>query len=322
MSTANIGIELQARDLAILRGLFESRMMTVQHIAAIYFGGHLDAARKRIQRLKATGYLNERPRRVYEPAILFMTRRAFTALKECGALQSYPQVGWTTLEKRIRVSQSTLAHEIQVLDVRAALTSALNESASQRITEFRTWPALYQFTARREEGFGAAEVLVKPDGYLRISERNGTATFEHTFFLEVDRSTETQDTLAQKGICYVDYYKSGGYAEWLGQSRAAFRDYPFCVLMVLKNAERRNNTAERLLQLNPPIRQQVWLTTWEEIVADPLGAIWVQPGEYAKATAGTAFDPMAERGKGTYRRQVEREDMVERAVRKRRLLES
>ncbi len=66
---------------------------------------------------------------------------------------------------------------------------------------------------------------------------------------------------------------------------------------------------------------QVWLTTWKEITADPLGAIWVQPREYLEVTKGTAFDPAIERRKGMYRRKVEREAMVEREVRKRWLLE-
>jgi hypothetical protein len=150
----------------------------------------------------------------------------------------------------------------------------------------------------------------------------GGAAYSRTLFLEVDRSTETQDTLALKGASYVTYYKDGGYAKWLGKSRAEFREYPFCVLMVLKNAERRNNTAERLLQLNPPIYRQVWLTTWEEITTNPLGTIWVQPKEYLEVTKGTAFDPMMERRKGVYRRQVAREQLVERSVLKRSLLDT
>jgi len=155
---------------------------------------------------------------------------------------------------------------------------------------------------------------------LQILERKDDSKIEHAFFLEVDRSTETQDTLALKGICYVDYYKSGGYAEWLGKARAEFKDFPFCVLMVLKNAERRNNAADRLLQLNPPIYRQVWLTTMKEVMNDPLGAIWVQPREYLEVTKGTAFNTETQRRKGRNKIQVAREEFVEASVRKRTLL--
>jgi hypothetical protein len=36
--TNRIGLELQERDLAIFRGLFESRLMTLDHITRLYFG--------------------------------------------------------------------------------------------------------------------------------------------------------------------------------------------------------------------------------------------------------------------------------------------
>jgi hypothetical protein len=33
------GISFQERDLALLRGLFESRVMTLKHVSALYFEG-------------------------------------------------------------------------------------------------------------------------------------------------------------------------------------------------------------------------------------------------------------------------------------------
>jgi len=75
-----------------------------------------------------------------------------------------------------------------------------------------------------------------------------------------------------KAACYLAYYKSGGYAEKCGGLRGDFKEYPFRVLFVFKTAERRNNTAERLIQGNPPILTQVWLTTFSEATADPFGA--------------------------------------------------
>jgi hypothetical protein len=92
--------------------------------------------------------------------------------------------------------------------------------------------------------------------------------------------------------------------------------------MVLKNPERRNNTAERLLQGTPPIRNQVWLTTFKEITGDPLGPVWVKPGDYSRITAGTAFDPAVRRNQWGYRRQPEREEFVEKNIPKHRLLTS
>jgi hypothetical protein len=41
-------VELQERDLAILQGLFESRLMTLTHITHLFFNGRGEAAKKRI----------------------------------------------------------------------------------------------------------------------------------------------------------------------------------------------------------------------------------------------------------------------------------
>ena len=42
---------IRPRDVRVLRGLFESRLMKLSHIAALYFDGSPEAAKKRIQKL-------------------------------------------------------------------------------------------------------------------------------------------------------------------------------------------------------------------------------------------------------------------------------
>jgi hypothetical protein len=53
MNTRNDKPHLQDRDFALLRGLFESRVMTAGHIATLYFDGSREAAKKRLQKIKA-----------------------------------------------------------------------------------------------------------------------------------------------------------------------------------------------------------------------------------------------------------------------------
>jgi hypothetical protein len=216
------------------------------------------------------------------------------------------------------VSDLTLRHELEVMDVKAAFHSALKTSEAFDIAEFSTWPRLHEFNAARP-GYAGAEVLVKPDGFIRIheKEKDGGAS-EHTFFLEVDRSTETQETLLNRAGCYLDYYKSGGFAVRNGASRSAYREFPFRVLMVLKNSERRNNTADGLLQSNPPILTLVHLSTFAEVMANPLGAVWIRPIDYREAVKGSAFEKRTRTG--AYRRQTEREMLVEKAIAKTALL--
>jgi Replication-relaxation len=322
LTVRNCSISLQERDVALLRGLFESRVMTTGHIATLHFDGKKEAAKKRLQKLKAAQLLGERTQRVNEPSVLFLTRQAFTLLESEGVLKEYPPIAQSSLEKRARVSDLTLRHELEVMDVKAAFHSAIRKTELFSTAEFSTWPLLNQFEAFRD-GHSAAEVLVKPDGFIRIHEKEkNDGLSEHTFFLELDRSTETQDTLVTRAGCYFDYYKSGGFAVRNGAPRSDYKAFPFRVLMVFKNAERRNNTAERLLQNNPPIFTHACLSTFEEVTTDPLGPIWIQPVDYRDATKGTQFDSGQRRETWGYKRQSAREEFVERNVKKLRILVS
>jgi len=86
-------INFQERDFALLTGLFESRLMTARHIAALYFDDKSEMTKKRLQKLKAAGVIAEKRRRTYDPAILFLTPKAFRLLKEEGRLVDYPSCG-------------------------------------------------------------------------------------------------------------------------------------------------------------------------------------------------------------------------------------
>ena len=221
-------------------------------VAALYFDSKSEAAKKRLQKLKAAEFIDERPRRRYEPSILFLARKGYDVLRDQGVLSEYPYIGQSSLERRSRVSDLTLRHELEVMDVKTAFHSATNGTGTFTIAEFSTWPLLHQFEVFRPGRPGAE--LVKPDGFFRILEKEAEGGLsEHSFFLEVDRSSEIQDTLVARAGCYLEYYKSGGFAVKHGSPRAAYKKYPFRVLMVFKTAERRNNIAERLLQSDPPI---------------------------------------------------------------------
>jgi hypothetical protein len=307
-------VQLQDRDLRLLCGLFESRVMTAAHVATLYFRGSREAAKKRLQKIKSAGLICERRRRVNEPSVLFLTRKGHALLRERGLLSEFPRLSSAVFEKRASVSELTLRHELEVMDVKSAFHSALKDSEIFSIAEFSTWPRLHEFKAT-QPGYGGAEALIKPDGFIRIHEKEKDGgVSEHTFFLEVDRSTETQGTLVKRASCYLNYYKSGGFALANAAPTSAYKEFPFRVLIVLKNAERRNNTVERLLQSNPPILTIVYLSTFAEVMADPLGEVWTRPIDYRQAVKGSAFENRTR--KSTYRRQLERETLVEQAIKK------
>jgi hypothetical protein len=123
-----------------------------------------------------------------------------------------------------------------LLDVKTAFSCAIKTTPHHELIEFLTWPLLYQFWAAQPVPPGAyqgARVLVKPDGFVRIHEQPPEEDlFERFFFLEVDRSTESRETLARRAFGYQDFYHQGGLAVRYGATPEAYRDYPFRVLMV------------------------------------------------------------------------------------------
>jgi hypothetical protein len=309
--TANQLVEIQPRDIDLLRGLFEARVMRPVQIAKLDFAGSKDAAKKRLQKLKAAGLVRERPgRRVAEAATLSLTKRGFDELTNRSALVGYPTIGWKSLERRLDVSEATLKHEGSVIDVKAALAPAIDATAGLSVTEFSVWPLLCSFVVRDRQETRPG----KPDGLLRVEQTTDEGALEHVFFLEVDRGQESQSVLVEKANTYKLYQQSGDLAARLGEHGVV----PFRVLMIFRSTtrreapsvERRNNAAEKLAIAG--YKTFVWLTTLEELVADPLGKVWTTPKQYMEMTSGTQFEPLERREPaGPYRRQPERERFIE-----------
>ena len=315
-------IALREDDKIILRELYEARVMTVAHIAAIVFAGRKQTAHKRIQRLKAGKFIAERPRLPNEPSILFLAFRGYEFVRKQDSRAELPKIPWAIFSRRVQVSDYSLRHELAVLDVKSAFFAAAAASGRLHIDSFSTWPRLYQFTSSGSNDQAdrlRTKSLTKPDGFLRIIDASSLST--HRFFVEVDRSTETLDTLVRKAVSYVDYYKSGRFAKDQGLSPHDYKDLPFRVLMIFQNEERRNNVAERLILHRPPILSQIWLSTFEDVAADPLGTSWVRPLDYRDALRGTEFEPRSTDWESpVYRRNSNRERFVADRITKQPLL--
>lgn len=310
-------VRLQGRDFAVLRCLFESRVMTLSHITTLFFEGHKEAAKKRMQALKCAGLVAERPRRPFDPSILSLTEAGLRALEDGNCLSDCPpQLIDARKLNHCKVSDLTLRHELAVMDVRASMAAAVANAQKLEVVEFVTVPQLNAFTSSDAEG---KIVTTKPDGFMRISElcRDGK-TAVHSFFLEVDRGTEALEVLTRKASCYAAFYRSGGFATRNGRPPEKFKSLPFRVLMAFKSDERRNNVAESLLRMKSPILRQVWLTSIAAVLADPLRPIWVRPVDYRDALQGTRFQVAVGRGQ-LHRRDTERETTVESRVQKQML---
>ncbi len=317
------------RDFNILYGLYHSRVMWREHIAALYFTDKdvknpLENAKKRLQDLQDENYVGQlrgKSRRPYEVAIYRIARKGFEAIQNEGMIDS--NLRWESVARRAEVKPSTLEHELTVMAVKSCLEPAINACPEFQVEEFSTWPVLYKFMGSFYDFKLRIERKIpqKPDGFIEIV-INENPPRAHRFFLEVDLTSEVHTILAQKAQCYSSYYRSGDFAVWLKKDRANFKDFPFRTMMVVESAERRNNAADFMLRYTK-IKELVLLTTLNEIKQDPLGAIWVSPADYNRSTEGTTFDVKPEewRPNRVYMRNSARDRFVEQSIKKHRLFE-
>jgi hypothetical protein len=104
-----------------------------------------------------------------------------------------------SFSKRAAISELTLHHELEVLDVKVAFHEAVRGQKTLSLAEFSTWPRLYEFSARDDDSRWSGVKTVKPDGYTSIHEKEADGSMrEHLLFLEIDRGTEKLDILVQK----------------------------------------------------------------------------------------------------------------------------
>jgi len=278
------GIVLQPRDYDLLQGLYESRIMTRQHICDIYFDGKAEAGKKRVQKLLGVGLLSEQARQPNEPATLTLANQGYRALLDAGLLNHYPQQDWRSFQKRVKVSDARIRHELDVMSVKAAFARSIRSRDDLVLAEFSTWPKLFEFQARRpmiRQGYTHdRKVLMKPDGFVRIHQQTPQGTAEHCLFLEVDRGSETLATVASKILGYRDYYHKGGFAQRMGFSAQEREKCPFRVLLVAPSERRIAGVAGTLLQQRPPIQSLAWMTTLDSLLTDPLKCRWYRPMDF------------------------------------------
>lgn len=264
------GIHIQPRDLALLCGLFESRYLTSAHIAEIYFAGKREMAKKRIQKLKATGLVGTRSRGFGVSDLLRLTPRAIHFLSAGGHLAGYPRLPLAAQLRRTRIRPLTIDHELAVADVKAAFSRALRAREHLSLLEFGTWPRLYEFASVSARG---TRTTVAPDGFIRIHAHG----LESRFFVEVDRSTESTSVLVSRIAAYLRFYRSGGFAVRSGLPRDDYATVPFRVLVVCKSGERRDSLAATLYSARPQVRTFALFGTVDDVSKKPLGAIWRAP---------------------------------------------
>ena len=266
---------LTARDVAILRDLFDSRILTARQLADIHFHGSRNAAKQRLWALKRAGHLAARfGSGAGEQQPLRLTRKGFEHLRAHGHLADYPRVTWLTMSKRLKVSDLTLGHELDVGALKAAFHRVVRGLGSVSITTAVTWPRLLRFSARPSHT--TEPVRVSPDGFVRLAQQVEPGMLRQLdFFLEVDRSTETLARIVERTAAYVAHYTTGGYAKRQGGNDP--RAFPYRVLWTFRTQSRLDHFLRACREHARPILKMAWATTHARAIADPFAAIWRRP---------------------------------------------
>ena len=298
------GFQVQERDVEIVAGLFECRIMERRHIAQVYFCGKMEAAKKRLQALCSAQLIKivNPTRAVTVSAIYSLGKAGFDLLQSEGRLRRYEETcGEQFVRKRCTqnhaVSVLTLAHELAVMDVKAAFCESLRQRPDYRIVEFTTWPRLYEIHIEGDHLPDGCPRLLRPDGFVHLERSVGEKRLSQFFFLEVDRATESQAILIKKIEGYTRHNCSPAFTRFVTGDEGG-TPIPFRTLMIFLGPhgqgteERLFNHAHWLSRFKPPLpRASFWLTTLAALGENLLGNIWICPEDYQGALAGTAFDP-------------------------------
>lgn len=288
------GVQLSDRDFAILKAVFENRFISIKHAAALFWpdaSAGEAAAKRRLALLADRAQLLKGQRvNVHGCKLIYrLTKEAIDLLSEHGLIPAIMRTDWDgKMRSRYTdaIAPSHLTHELKLYDLKILLQPAIDNHPHLHQIEFGIWPLPYVF----EVSYKGRTSAQKPDGFLHIREHPSPSQppLSHYFYLEFDhRGSEKLDIIVQKTEKYQLYLKHG-FGHRIGKPDAPKADRSFRVLFVVDTAEshtRRDNICAKLASAS--IGTIAYVTTFTDLAADPLGAVWLTPKDYeAWANAG------------------------------------
>jgi hypothetical protein len=196
---------LSPRDLAVVASLAELRFLTARQLERWHYAGatplaRARAARRGLERLTSLGVLTRLERRIggvrsgsagYVYALDLLGQRV-------AAHYGWLHIGRT---RRLREPGRTfLRHSLAVAEVHVRLIESDRANALeliQRQSEPSCW--------RSFTGPSGGRLILRPDSFAIVA----TPTLELSWFIEVDRDTESAATIERKLAAYVAYWHSG-----------------------------------------------------------------------------------------------------------------
>jgi hypothetical protein len=201
-----LAAQLVARDLDVIQRVSDLRFVSGDQLTRLCFTDSDDpaanarAARRALLRLVRLGLLERLPRSV---GGVRAGSAGFVYRLGIAGQRLAIERGWQPEQRRRRSlvpGTLFLRHTLRVAELH---TQLIEHDRSRRIEllELAAEPASW----RRYSGNGGQRCILKPDSYLRI----GSAEYEDSYFIEVDRGTEGSRALERQLQAYIAYYRSG-----------------------------------------------------------------------------------------------------------------
>lgn len=182
-------LELQPRDLALLRDVAEFRFLNTRQILALHQGGERNLLR-RLSSLYQHGYL-DRPKS-QTSARLASSHMVYALGRKGAELLSENAGERAAIYRRVRETERTLplmAHGLMISQFRVCLTLAAKEQG-MKITR---WSQGYDLKDILRDVHGRNPSLV-PDAFFTLEDKGEVINF----FLEADRGTMTAARFVKK----------------------------------------------------------------------------------------------------------------------------
>lgn len=256
-------VVLQQRDLAILTEIGHSPACSRTHIADRFFNGSAEASKKRLQLLIQADLISRNDKSALGRSVLRITKNGAALIARRGLADSY---------RTQPVSRHMLRHELLLADCLSCITrsaEAKNWFTEVSVDENQISFELDCPTHNRRES-------VTPDAFVTIY---GEQT-EH-FFLEIDRSTETQAHLVHLAEQYRSFHRSGAFRP--GPAPECDTRHRMRVLFVMMSRKRLERTAA-LVHRFTGVRTLIWFCLAEDFVADPIDANWRCPIDFSESS--------------------------------------
>ena len=190
--------QLSDRDVAILSTLDCVRLATGGQLEALHFDSSTARHRRRVlQSLTDLRLISRLDRQI---GGVRAGSSGFLFALDIGGQHVLARATNRPVRRPSTPGAPFVRHALGVTDLFVGLVQAERQGLVQ-LLDFETEPAAW----RRYPGPGGGVAVVKPDAHIRL----GSGAFLDSWFVELDRGTESPSTLTRKADAYRAHYVSG-----------------------------------------------------------------------------------------------------------------